>query len=129
MKKYPSCVLWGRSMGAVTSILYTASLATKGSQSDGFVKGLVLDSAFSNFKTLMKDIANGKINFSSLFFDGVADQIQKKVKKLTGFDIFTLNVAQEASKCRVPALFAYSYNDKLVPASHSENIKNQYSGS
>lgn len=45
----------------------------------------------------MKDIANGKINFSSLFFDGVAEQIQKKVKKLTGFDIFTLNVAQEAS--------------------------------
>jgi pimeloyl-ACP methyl ester carboxylesterase len=41
--------LWGRSMGAVTSLLY--------SERDPSVAGLVLDSPFSNLTDLMRELA------------------------------------------------------------------------
>lgn len=41
--------LWGRSMGAVTSLMY--------SDSDPSIAGMVLDSPFSNMEVLAKELA------------------------------------------------------------------------
>lgn len=42
------CVLWGRSMGAVTSILFLSDENNK-----GLIDGVILDSPFSCFKTMV----------------------------------------------------------------------------
>jgi alpha-beta hydrolase superfamily lysophospholipase len=46
-------MLWGRSMGAATAILYAAKYK--------HVDGLVLDSSFSDLESLMIEIADAQI--------------------------------------------------------------------
>jgi alpha-beta hydrolase superfamily lysophospholipase len=56
--------LYGRSMGAVTSLLYLSNEHMKFSST---IKGLILDSPFSNLQNLVKEVCSQGILASILF--------------------------------------------------------------
>lgn len=68
-------VIWGRSMGAVASLLYSINLAedskvsiTAKSQLQR-IKGLVLDSPFSDFREVTKQIGLKRVKIPEFLLD------------------------------------------------------------
>ncbi|MCO5591029.1 hypothetical protein L7F22_045005 [Adiantum nelumboides] len=120
--KHTSCIgLWGRSMGAVTSLLYGAE--------DPSIAGLVLDSPFSNLYSLMMELVDVyKIRLPK-FTIRVALQIMRRIiQKRAQFDIMDMNVSQLASKTFMPALFGHAKGDVFVPPHHADLIHRVYAG-
>ena len=69
LKKYPkinNIALWGRSMGAVTTLLY---LANNGK--DKGVKAAIIDSPFKSLKSLVEDLAQKVTKIPNLILSGV----------------------------------------------------------
>eukprot|EP00250_Pteridium_aquilinum_P010143 c19177_g1_i2 orf=383-1690(-) len=120
--KHTSCIgLWGRSMGAVTSLLYGAE--------DPSIAGMVLDSPFSNLFNLMMELVNVyKIRLPK-FTIRVALQIMRRIiQKRAQFDIMDMNIAQLASKTFIPALFGHASGDIFISPHHSDRIHQEYAG-
>ncbi|CAN1336423.1 Uncharacterized protein YqkD [Linum perenne] len=80
-----SCIgLWGRSMGAVTSILYGAE--------DPSIAGMVLDSAFSNLFDLMMELVDVyKIRLPKFTVKMALQYMRRVIQKKAKFDIMDLN--------------------------------------
>lgn len=66
-----SFVIWGRSMGAVATLLYGTSLESinENTQISAMVKCMVLDSPFSNFKEISRQIALTRMSIPSFIAD------------------------------------------------------------
>lgn len=94
--------LWGRSMGAVTALLYV--------DRDPSIACCILDSPFSSLRVLAKELVE-HTNFNiPNFAIGLALRIvRSSVRSRAGFDIYQLDTLSNASKCYVPALFAVSH--------------------
>ncbi|XP_017434017.1 uncharacterized protein LOC108340944 isoform X3 [Vigna angularis] len=76
--------LWGRSMGAVTSLLYGAE--------DPSIAGMVLDSAFSNLYGLMLELADVyKIRLPKFTVKMAVQYMRRVIEKKAKFDIMDLN--------------------------------------
>ncbi|RVW33583.1 hypothetical protein CK203_080027 [Vitis vinifera] len=103
--------LWGRSMGAVTSLLYGAE--------DPSIAGMVLDSAFSNLFDLMMELVDVKM---------AVQYMRRVIQKKAKFDIMDLNCLQVAPKTFIPALFGHAIEDKFIQPHHSDIIFKSYSG-
>eukprot|EP00249_Psilotum_nudum_P010549 c22609_g1_i2 orf=465-1910(-) len=121
MKQISFIGLWGRSMGAVTSLLYSAE--------DPSIAGMVLDSPFSNLFDLMVEFVNlYKIRLPK-FTVKVALQIMRRIiQKRAHFDIMDLNVVQVATKSFIPALFGHATEDSFIQPHHSDRIHAAYVG-
>lgn len=65
--------LWGRSMGAVTALLYA--------DRDPSIAGMVLDSPFANMKILVNELAKSYTKIPSIFVSGALGLIRKTIKK------------------------------------------------
>ena len=114
--------LWGRSMGAVTSILYCSNNPNK-------IQALVLDSPFCKFKKLAMDIAKAHVSYLPGFLLSIAYKyIRHKIKKKIGADIQELKPAKVANKFEIPTFFIYSSEDELIPSDHfayvQSNLRN-----
>ena len=119
-----SIALWGRSMGAATSLLH--------GERDPSIAGMILDSAFSDLQTLAEEIVD-KGRKSGLFVPGFVVYIairwiRSSVLKTAKFDIRTLSPIKHAHKCFIPALFVAAEGDDFVPAHHSKKIYEKYAG-
>ncbi|KAF2311057.1 hypothetical protein GH714_019319 [Hevea brasiliensis] len=101
--------LWGRSMGAVTSLMYGAE--------DPSIAGMVLDSPFSDLVDLMMELVKFAIQY-------MRRAIQKKAK----FDIMDLKTIKVAKSCFVPALFGHAIDDDFIQPHHSDRIFEAYVG-
>ncbi|WRX27198.1 Histidine phosphatase superfamily [Theobroma cacao] len=76
--------LWGRSMGAVTSLLYGAE--------DPSIAGMVLDSAFSNLFDLMMELVDVyKIRLPKFTVKMAVQYMRRVIQKKAKFDIMDLN--------------------------------------
>jgi alpha-beta hydrolase superfamily lysophospholipase len=64
--------LWGRSMGAVTSLLY--------GDRDPSIGGMVLDSPFSNMKTLVTELAKTHTKIPSFLVSGAMKLVRNTIK-------------------------------------------------
>lgn len=72
-------MLWGRSMGAVTAILYTAKFHHHNDK----VLGLVLDSPFSDLQKVIEYIANKKLPMVPQFMlNNTVKNLQNHIKKV-----------------------------------------------
>ncbi|PWZ19397.1 hypothetical protein Zm00014a_023376 [Zea mays] len=135
--KQVSCIgLWGRSMGAVTSLLYGAE--------DPSIAGMVLDSAFANLYDLMMElvevykirvpkftIANESQRRSVVNVVKVKMAVQYMrcvIQRRAKFDIMDLNVVQFAPKTFIPALFGHASNDMFIQPHHTDHIHQAYAG-
>ena len=121
--------LWGRSMGAVTAVLYSAT--------DPSVAGVVLDSPFSKLTSLMLELATrvrlsiGGYTIPALpaTIAGVAlSAIRGSIRKRHAFDIDALDAEGAAAECYCPALFGHGDEDDFIVEEHSERIKARWAG-
>ncbi|XP_026661862.1 uncharacterized protein LOC103710654 isoform X2 [Phoenix dactylifera] len=118
--KQVSCIgLWGRSMGAVTSLLYGAE--------DPSIAGMVLDSAFSNLFDLMMELVDVyKIRLPKFTVKMALQYMRRVIQKKAKFDIMDLNAVQFAPKTFIPALFGHASEDIFIQPHHSDLIYQAY---
>ncbi|KAK9935807.1 hypothetical protein M0R45_012683 [Rubus argutus] len=113
--------LWGRSMGAVTCLLYGAE--------DPSIAGMVLDSAFSNLYVLMMELVDVyKIRLPKFTVKMAVQYMRRIIEKKAKFDIMDLNCLQVAPKTFIPALFGHAKDDKFIQTSHSDLIYKSFAG-
>ncbi|KAG1331732.1 hypothetical protein COCNU_02G017000 [Cocos nucifera] len=117
-----SCIgLWGRSMGAVTSLMYGAE--------DPSIAGMVLDSPFSNLVDLMMELVDTyKYPFPKFTVKIAIQHMRKIIKKKANFDIMDLDTIQVAKCCFVPVLLGHAIDDDFIHPHHSERIYDAYVG-
>ena len=119
-QKVMKLALWGRSMGAVTAILY--------SEKDQNIAGLVLDSPFSNLTKLAEDVAISKTKLPSLVIKGALALIKQTIFKSTKLNMSNLSLEKLVERVTVPALFAASKDDTFVKFWHVETLFKGYKG-
>lgn len=102
--------LYGRSMGAVTSMLFTETHPHQ-------VTLQVLDTPFTDLETLVKDYTHQHSNLPNIMIKVGFSLIRNKINKLTRVDISSIDSTKAASNSIVPAIFIAGENDSLVPKS------------
>ncbi|XP_019434909.1 PREDICTED: uncharacterized protein LOC109341451 isoform X2 [Lupinus angustifolius] len=113
--------LWGRSMGAVTSLLYGAE--------DPSIAGMILDSAFSNLYGLMMELVDVyKIRLPKFTVKMAVQYMRRVIEKKAKFDIRELNCLLVAPKTFIPVLFGHASDDKFIQPHHSDLISESYAG-
>jgi len=90
--------LWGRSMGAVTALMY--------GDRDPSIGGMILDSPFSSMKVLVNELSKHNTKIPSFLISGALKLIRKTIKSKAQFDIYDLNPIDHVSKSFIPAMFA-----------------------
>lgn len=117
-----SCIgLWGRSMGAVTSLMYGAE--------DPSIAGMVLDSPFSNLVELMMELVDTyKYPLPKFTVKLAIQHMRKVIKKKASFDIMDLDTIQAAKCCFVPVLFGHATDDDFIHPRHSDLLHESYVG-
>ena len=112
--------LWGRSMGAATTLLYAYK--------DPRVSAICVDSPFENFKKLAEELVIKQIKLPKLIIDGALKIVQGTVKKKNGLDIYKLSPIDHVANTYQPAIFIHAINDELINVEHSINLFNNYGG-
>lgn len=112
--------LWGRSMGAVSSIMYCAS--------DPLIAGMVLDSPFSSLKKLTEELCRRHSKIPLFICRLALKLIRKTIKKKVKFDIFDLDTTKFAAQCYSPAVIGFGAQDAFVAPSHGKTVANHYAG-
>ena len=112
--------IWGRSMGAATTLLYTYT--------DPRVKAICVDSPFERFEKLAEELVIKQINLPKFLIAGALKIIKSTVKSKNGLDISKLNPIEKVEKTYQPAIFVHAINDELINVEHSINLFNNYGG-
>ena len=112
--------IWGRSMGAATTLLY--------SNKDPRIKAICLDSPFSDFRRLVKELASNNTSYPNFIIETILNFLGKKIKKKNGLDINLLKPIDKAKETFQPGMFIHAKNDKLIGVQHTLDIYEQYSG-
>ncbi|GMH18804.1 hypothetical protein Nepgr_020645 [Nepenthes gracilis] len=113
--------LWGRSMGAVTSLMYGAE--------DPSIAGMVLDSPFSNLVDLMMELVDTyKVRLPKFTVKFAIQYMRRAIQKKAKFDIMELNAIKVAKSCFVPVLLGHAIDDDFIQPHHSERIFDAYVG-
>ena len=107
--------LWGRSMGAVTSIFYT-------SREPAAITGMVLDSPFSSLNTLTLELAKTHSKIPIVIAKIVLKFLRKSIMSRTGMDIDKLNPIDHIPRCFIPSVFIVAKGDTFVQPHHGENL-------
>ena len=112
--------LWGRSMGAATTMLYA--------HKDKRIKAIVMDSPFADFNLLARELVLKHIKLPNCLIQGALKIIKKTVKKKNGLDIDRLKPIEAAPKTTQPAMFIIANEDELIDNKHSKMLINFYGG-
>ena len=123
VEKYPGVGkigLWGRSMGAATTLIYA--------NMDKRIKAIVVDSPFEDFRKLAKEMVLGQIKLPGFLVEGAISIIGKSVKNRNGMDINDIKAIDAVKNCDMPIIFIHAKDDELVPYHHSEDLIKNYKG-
>ena len=116
-----SVVLWGRSMGAATALLYEPSADSK------FVRALIVDSSFSSVSQLFDDFTARATGFGSLLTGGLKFMIRSSVIARAGFDPDDVRPIDNAVNARIPAFFIAGRQDAfIIPERHTFPLHRAY---
>ena len=113
--------IWGRSMGAATTLLYTPT--------DKRIKCIVVDSPFSDFRKLAKEICQSNVTVPGLLIEGAISIIGSTVYSKNGMDVNDIKPINTVKNCHVPVIFIHAEDDTFVKYKHSEKIFQNYAGS
>lgn len=114
--------LWGRSMGAVTSLLYAVR--------DAGIAGIVADSPFSDLRTLAGELCE-KETFGSVpvwLADAALSVVKVSIRQRVEFDLDELCPIDTASSTNIPAIFATAREDDFIYPHHAQRIQEEYLG-
>jgi len=119
-QKVTKIALWGRSMGAVTSIMY--------SNKDPSVTCVVLDSPFATFKRLVHELVKSRANIPSFLVTLVMKMLRRTVKKKAQFDINHLKPIAHVNQLKIPALYGAPQDDTFVSPQHTKDLYMAHGG-
>ena len=123
VEKYPGVGdigLWGRSMGAATTLIYASM--------DKRIKAIVVDSPFSDFRKVAKETVLNQVNVPGFLVEGAISIIGKSVYKKNGMNINDIKAIDAVKKCNIPVIFIHSRDDDIVKFHHSLDLFNNYAG-
>ena len=112
--------LWGRSMGAVTSIMYASK--------DHTIGGIFLDSPFYSLNLLIDELSKEKVSFPNFIVRQVIKMIKETVKDKGEFNIDDIEPVEYAKKCYVPSFFCHGRDDTFVGVHHCNDLYSIYPG-
>ena len=112
--------LWGRSMGAVTSLLH--------GDRDPSIAGMVLDSPFSSLRLLCDELVKKHSKLPKFLIAGVVKLVRRSIKKKAQFNIDDLNPLMHVDKCFIPAFFVVAKDDDFILPHHGEDLHEVYAG-
>ena len=112
--------LWGRSMGAATSLLH--------GDRDPSIGAMLLDSPFSNLRTLCDELAYNHCCVPSLMVGAAMALVSSTIREKAGFDVSWLTPITHVGECRIPALFATGEQDDFIVPRHCEMLFEAYAG-
>ena len=113
--------LWGRSMGAVTSLMFA--------DQDPGLAAIVVDSPFCSLNELAKQLALKKAKIPNFVSGAALSWIRKTIKEKHNFDIENLNpLKNNVGKSLSPAFFISAKKDELIPPSHAKQLHDKYKG-
>lgn len=113
--------LWGRSMGAVTALLY-ASI-------DPTIDAIVADSPFRNLEELAKDLMDGYFKIPKPIFSLGFSLFKLSVEEKAKMRIDELNVSNHLARVsRVPIMFVYGKEDDFIKPKHCLKLYEDYNG-
>lgn len=75
--------LWGRSMGAVTAILYLGKTIN--------IKAVILDSPYKDGRVCIEQVLQNSSSLPSIMMGGASKLIVKTIEEKTGFDLNNVN--------------------------------------
>jgi dipeptidyl aminopeptidase/acylaminoacyl peptidase len=113
--------LWGRSMGAATTLMY-ASI-------DKGISALVTDSPFTSLHDLINEIVWSAQSWvpKSLIVAGIS-VIGRRIQSKAGFDIELNNPIRYVSRCRAPIIMAHAMDDNFIRIQHTIDLFQEYGG-
>jgi hypothetical protein len=118
--KVTKIALWGRSMGAVTAIMYASK--------NPLICCIVLDSPFAEFKRLVQELVKNRANIPPFLTSVALSMIRRTVKKKANFDINELKPIEYAKMLKVPALFGAPKDDTFVSPQHTKDLYMAHNG-
>ncbi|CCW67952.1 unnamed protein product [Phytomonas sp. Hart1] len=126
VEEVSSIAIWGRSMGAVTAIMYAAG--------DPSINCIVCDSPFSSLKELIDDLVTEHTESVSCCIPnfckrGAVNVIRKNIIKRAMFDIDDVDTVKFARDCKVQTMLIHGEDDDFVLPEHSKRIFNAFKGS
>lgn len=110
--------LWGRSMGAATSVLRAAE--------DWNLSAVVMDSPFSSLPVVAQELVNSQIAVPDFILQMALESVRKEIKARAKFDIEDLQPIRRAPRARSPALFATAKDDDFVLPHHTYDLHNAW---
>lgn len=119
--KATQIALWGRSMGAVASIMYAKRHSL-------YLSAMILDSPFSDISVMVKDVAYELLKLPGLIVGLALKLMSSSIKDKVNFDILNLKPIEFAKTCTVPCVFIIGEEDKLVLPKRVQEIFNVYAG-
>jgi len=112
--------LWGRSMGAVTSLLH--------GDRDPTIAGMVLDSPFSNLKNLVTELGTTHTKIPGFLISSVMGLVRSSIRSRADFDCYDLKPIEHVNECFIPALFATGLQDDFIKPHHTDELYKKYAG-
>ena len=112
--------LWGRSMGAATTMFYA--------HSDSRIKAICMDSPFSDFKLLAKELCLKYITLPNFVLTTTMNFVKNTVKEKCGLDIDKLKPILYANKTKTPAFFLHAVADELISLEQTLKLVENYAG-
>ncbi|KAL4463165.1 hypothetical protein ABPG74_007166 [Tetrahymena malaccensis] len=115
--------LWGRSMGAATTLMTSLN-------EDLSIRFIVIDSSFLSIKQLCEEIATNTYKVPKFILNWAYQYIRRKIKNLANFDLDDCDAlkAVQNAKSKPSALFLVAKTDTLISPSHSQKLYNLYRG-
>jgi len=123
VEKYPgvgNIGLWGRSMGAATTLIYASM--------DKRIKAIVVDSPFSDFRKVAKETVLNQVHVPGFLVEGAISIIGKSVYKKNGMRINDIKAIDAVKNCNIPVIFIHAKDDEIVKFQHSLDLFNNYAG-
>lgn len=126
LRKSPLCGdigLWGRSMGAVTALLYA--------QRDPSIRVVCADSPFASLPELMQELASGNVSPLILppwLLSASLALVRMRVLALADFDVEDVVPVAQMQNCHVPMIFLHGTQDKLISMRHTRRLLRAHAG-
>ena len=123
VEKYPgvgSIGLWGRSMGASTTLIYASS--------DPRIKCIVVDSPFTDFRRVAKEMCSARISIPGFLIEGAISIIGKTVNKKNGMNVNGVKPIEAVVNCKIPVIFIHARDDEMVKYQHTLDLFEKYAG-
>ncbi|CCW67946.1 unnamed protein product [Phytomonas sp. Hart1] len=125
VEEVSSIAIWGRSMGAVTAIMYAAR--------DPSINCIVCDSPFSSLKELIDDLviqytAPALSWVSNFIVSNTVKVIRRNIVKRAMFDIDDIDTVKFARDCKVPTMLIHGEDDDFVLPEHSKRVYDAFKG-